>query len=290
MDKITKQIKEKHKQLETVIGHRNLEAIKISSLLYADDIVLVSNTRSKMQKLVNAWTEEIENRRMEVNISKTKTMIVNEKHKGEHNNKGIKCKNKELERVSTYEFLGSMITEDGKMEAELVNRANKSTRIYYTVNKTILGHKDIDIEVKKKIHNMITVPTLTYACESWTIRKKDESKINAMEMKHLRKMAGKTKWDRVKNEDIREITKQEPIMGIIKRKQINWYAHIVRMEPNRISRRIMEAGEPIRKKRGRPRRKWMEQIKEIGAERGVTMEELRTIARNRKRWKKWIQD
>lgn len=54
MDKITKQIKEKYKQLETVIGYRNLEAIKLSNLLYADDIVLISNTKNKMQKLVNA--------------------------------------------------------------------------------------------------------------------------------------------------------------------------------------------------------------------------------------------
>lgn len=192
---------------------------------------------------------------MEVNINKTKTMIVNENQKGEQNNKDIKCKNKKLERVTTYEFLGSNITEDGKMEAELTNRANKSTRIYYTINKTILGHKDIDIEVKKKIHNMITLSTITYACESWTIRKKDETRINAMEMKHLRKMAGKTKWDRIKNEDIREITKQESIMEKIKKKQLNWYAHVIRMEPNRIPRRIIEAGKPIKKLRGRPRRK-----------------------------------
>lgn len=290
MDKIIKRIKEKYSHLDTVIGYKNLEAIKLNSLLYADDVVLISNTRGKMQKLVNAWTTEIENIKMEVNINKTKTMIVNEKQKEDQNNKDIKCKNKKLERVTTFEFLGSMITEDGKIDAELANRANKSSRIYYTMNKTILGHKDIDLEVKKKIYNMITLPTITYASESWTLRKKDEIKINAIEMKHLRRMAGKTKWDRVRNEDIREIIKQEPIQRKIKKRQLNWFAHTTRMEPSRIARRLMEAGKPLKKRRGRPRKKWLDQIEEIAAEKGVTLEEVRTIARDRKRWRNWIRD
>lgn len=65
MDKVIKGIKEKGEQLTTTIGFRNLIPIKISSLLYADDIVLVAKTKNKMQRLVNVWTNEIENLKME---------------------------------------------------------------------------------------------------------------------------------------------------------------------------------------------------------------------------------
>lgn len=288
MDKIVKNIKRQGEHLNTVIGYRNMEPVKMSSLLYADDVVLIANSKSKTQKLMNVWTSEIEKMKMEVNINKTKVMIINE-NQNDRNKKEIKCKDTILERVTTYEYLGSVMTEDGKIEAEITNRANKSTKIYYTMNKTILGHKNIDIDVKMKIHNAITVPTITYAAENWTIGKKDEAKINAIEMKHLRRIAGKTKWDRIKNEDIRKITKQEPIMERINKKQLNWYGHIVRMKPDRIARKLMEAGNINKKRRGRPRRKWIDQIRELGTQREKTLEEMRGMAKSRRQWKEFVQ-
>lgn len=58
------------------------------------------------------------------------------------------------------------------------------------------------------MHNTLTSPIITYANENCTLTKKDESSVNAMEMKRLR-IAGKTKWDTIKSEDIRERTNIE---------------------------------------------------------------------------------
>jgi len=57
------------------------------------------------------------------------------------------------------------------MDAELVNRANKLTSIRYDLNETILGHRDLDIKVKMKIYNVIT---LNYASENWFLRNMSE--------------------------------------------------------------------------------------------------------------------
>lgn len=66
--------------LETIIGYRSLEPIKTCSLLYADDIVLMTNTDRKIQTLTDLWVEEIEGKQTKVNISKSKTMIRYEKN------------------------------------------------------------------------------------------------------------------------------------------------------------------------------------------------------------------
>jgi hypothetical protein len=42
-----------------------------------------------------------------------------------------------------------------------------------------------------------------YGAESWTCTKKEENKIQAMEMKFLRGILGKTKRDKIRNNDIR---------------------------------------------------------------------------------------
>jgi hypothetical protein len=56
--------------------------------------------------------------------------------------------------------------------------------------------------------------------------------------------------------------KEKPdIIDIIKRKRLQWYDHVKRMQEERIPKLIMEwiPGETI--KRGRPRKTWMEGVR-----------------------------
>ena len=46
-----KQIKEEHEHLNTVIEQRNMETVKISSLLYVDEVVLIAKTKNKIAKI-----------------------------------------------------------------------------------------------------------------------------------------------------------------------------------------------------------------------------------------------
>ena len=51
-------------------------------------------------------------------------------------------------------------------------------------------------------HNALAIPVLTYGSETWALRKKDEQRISAAEMRFLRKTAGYTLMDRKRNENI----------------------------------------------------------------------------------------
>lgn len=67
------------------------------------------------------------------------------------------------------------------------------------------------------------------------------SKTDAIEMRHLRKIARKIKWNRIQNDTICEITKQERVTIKIGTRQVNWLDHITRMKPNRMTENIFEA-------------------------------------------------
>lgn len=43
----------------------------------------------------------------------------------------------------------------------------------------------------------------TETSENWILNRKQDARINTIEMKHIRKIADKTKWDRVSNAEIR---------------------------------------------------------------------------------------
>jgi len=67
--------------------------------------------------------------------------------------------------------------------------------------------------------------------------------------------------ERTKNERIKEImgVKGQPdITDIIERKRLQWYGHVKRIPEERIPKLIMEWIPLERRKRGRPRKTWME--------------------------------
>ena len=271
MDRILKSIRKTSTNLQTCIGQYQLTPIKVDSLLYADDIVLISDTQQKMKKLVEIWNNEIEKMGMTLNVEKCKLLIAN---KQTIDPVRIQIKGQNIEEVTAYEYLGSIFTNDGKIDLDIANRRQKGNRVYYALSKSILGKTEIDISTKLEVYNTVAVPTILYSCETWTIDKKHEDKIIATEMKYLRKIAGKTKWDRIRNEHIRTTLNQEPITKKIQKQQLRWYGHITRMSSNKLVKRVTEAGNIGKRGRGRPRKRWADRIAEIGAKHGKTVGEL----------------
>ena len=70
--------------------------------------------------------------------------------------------------------------------------------------------------------------------------------------------------ERIKNEHIKEIMglKEKPdIVDIIERKRLQWYGHVKRMQEERLPKLIMEWIPGERRKKGRPRKTWMEGVR-----------------------------
>ena len=53
-----------------------------------------------------------------------------------------------------------------------------------------------------RLYKTLARPDLCYGSEAWTLRKVDENRITASEMKFMRRKAGYTKWDHQRNEGI----------------------------------------------------------------------------------------
>ena len=106
------------------------------------------------------------------------------------------------------------------------------------------------------------MPTLVYGSETWVLNKQQESAIQAVEMRVLRRIAEKRMVDRVRNVEIREELKQEGVLEKVKRSQVRWRQALAEMGPERLVRRVYEAEMEGRRGRGRPRRKWNDNFKQ----------------------------
>ena len=69
---------------------------------------------------------------------------------------------------------------------------------------------------KLRVNNAMVVPTLLYGSETWTLQKRHRNKVQAMEMRYLRKI-GVTRLDRVPNEDIRRRMGVEAVLVVADR-------------------------------------------------------------------------
>ena len=75
---------------------------------------------------------------------------------------------------------------------------------------------------KMVVYNAMIVPTLTYGTESWVLKEREKQRVQAVEMRVLRKIAGVCRIDHVRNEVIREQLGQEGIVEKVCRKREAW--------------------------------------------------------------------
>ena len=72
------------------------------------------------------------------------------------------------------------------------------------LNETIWSNKYLRNEAKVRIYKSIVRPVLTYAAETRTDTAKTVQMSEVTEMKALRRITNRTKWDRARNDRIRE--------------------------------------------------------------------------------------
>jgi len=99
----------------------------------------------------------------------------------------------------------------------------------------------------------------------------------------LRRSARKSRMERIKNEQIKEImgVKGKPdTIDIIEREILQWYGHVKRMPEERIPKLIVEWIPQEGRKRGRTRKTWMEGVQAAMTTRHLEPDQRR----NREEW------
>ena len=126
----------------------------------------------ELKSLLMKVKEENEKADLKLNIEKTKIMasgpITSWQIDGET-----------METVSDFILGGSRITADGDCSHE-IKRCLLLGRKAMTNLDSILKNKDISLLTKVHLVKAMVFPVLTYGCESWTIKKAECQRIDAL--------------------------------------------------------------------------------------------------------------
>lgn len=237
-----------------------------------------------MEKRIQKWVEILGKFGLKVNVGKSEIMtIANEAEELEIQIDGTKIK-----EVKKIKYLGTMTDSQGRLKDEILNRINKVNAVYRTLYKTFFNKREITKETKRRVYESVLVPTLIYGCESWVLTNYLKSRITACEMKILRKIEGVTKLDKVRNETIRRNLKVKSVIEKIETQQLRWFGHLVRMNEDRTVKVVWETETGVKRRRGRPTKKWNAAIGNILKEKGMSWTQAKREAKNRKEWRRII--
>ena len=120
--------------------------------------------------------------------------------------------------------------------------------------------------------------------EFWTVRNKEERLLLTTEMRMLRCIMGVTLLDRETNENIRNELSIEPITDVVRRSRMRWFGHLLRMDDKNKVKEMWKMSVPGKRRQGRPKMRWLDNIRKDMLEMGLKMED----AQNREFWRKKI--
>ena len=84
-----------------------------------------------------------------------------------------------VETVSDFIFLGSKITADGDCSHEIKRRLLLGRKVMTNLD-SILKSRDITLSTKVHLVKAMVFPLAMYGCESWTIKKAECQRIDAL--------------------------------------------------------------------------------------------------------------
>lgn len=162
--------------LESFLLHKNMSGItidisdddimiylKLFTLLYADDTVLMADSPTELQNCLNAFSSYCNEWKLSINTEKTKILIFGARKKS---NLQFKLNNKIVEIVDKYKYLGVYFSQSGSFlnaRKHIVQQAKKAMILLFTR----INNLDIPLDLQLKLFDHTVLPILTYACEIW---------------------------------------------------------------------------------------------------------------------------
>ena len=120
----------------------------------------------------------------------------------------------------------------------------------------IWRNKNITVNTKVRLLKAVITSIALYGCQSWTLSKEMEKRIESFEFKCYRHILQIPYTAHVANESIKNqidatTGTSERLLGTVRKRKLQWFGHLVRQD-NSLAKMIMEGMVEGKRGRGRP--------------------------------------
>ena len=197
----------------------------------------------------------------------------------------IRVNGEKLDCVNRFKYLGAIIADEGSKPEILARIAHATAAL--AKHKIIWNDRNIALSSKIRLMRSLVMSIFLYACEYWTLRADTERRIQAMEIRCLRKLLGFTYRDHISNEELRNtrqaIGPNEDLLTTVIRRKLKWYGHVTR-SPG-LAKTILQGTVQGGRRRGRQKKRWEDNIPEWT---GMTLGAAMRKAESREEWRELV--
>uniref|UniRef100_A0A7I5EAY7 Reverse transcriptase domain-containing protein n=1 Tax=Haemonchus contortus TaxID=6289 RepID=A0A7I5EAY7_HAECO len=159
--------------------------------------------------------------------------------------------------------------------------------------------KTKNIRLRAHLFDTAVLPALTYASETWTLRKQDEHAVSVTQRASRRTMLGFSLYTQVqkgiRSSELRQRTKIRDAVDYAKKSKIRWAGHVMRYCDDRWIRAVTDwIPRDIKRTPGRPPTRWSNFTTKALNGRNVEPRALEartihwtTVARDRDEWRRY---
>ena len=187
----------------------------ISNLRCADDTTLTAESE-ELKSLLMKVKEESEKVGLKLNIQKTKIVA----------SSPITSWQIVEETVADFNFLGSKITADGDCSHEIKRHLLLGRKVMTNLD-SILKSRDITLSTEVHLVKAMVFPVVMYGCESWTVKKAECRRIDALELWCWRRLLIGHWTARRSSQSILKISPVCSLEGLMLKLKLQYFGHLM---------------------------------------------------------------
>jgi hypothetical protein len=164
---------------------------------------------------------------------------------------------KYLERVLRFKYLGSMISEDGSLDSEIVHRIGVARSAFHKLPRELWASEDVPLYVKWELYKHLVLSRLLYGAEAWAPTDTNIRRLEAVYIQHLRVLTGLTTVFEDTHDGVvslttpprakvSEIMDEPRLMHVLRTFRLRLYGQIKRAGPYSFLHQWAHAGPPHR--------------------------------------------
>ena len=164
-----------------------------------------------------------------------------------------------METLTDFIFLDSKITADGDCSHE-IKRHLLLCRKAMTNLDSLLKSRDITLPTKIHLVKAMVFPVVMYGCESWTIKKAEHWRIDALEPWCWRRLL-RVPWTarRSNQSNLKEISPEYSLEGLMVKLKLQYFDHLM-WRIDSFEKTLMLGKIEGRKRKGQQRMRWLDDI------------------------------
>ncbi|XP_060173953.1 uncharacterized protein LOC132604455 [Lycium barbarum] len=170
-------------------------------MLFADDIVLIDESRSGVNAKLEVWRQTLESKGFKLSRTKTEYLECKFSDIVHEADVEVKLGTQVIQKKDSFKYLGSIIQGNGEIDDDVTHRIGAGW-MKWRLASGVLCDKKVPPKLKGKFYKVVVRPAMLYGAECWPVKKSHVQKMKVAEMRMLRWMCGHARSDRIRNEVI----------------------------------------------------------------------------------------